>query len=291
MQPRRYGPFPYLPINSPKRPKIQRPGGARVALWIIPNIETFPLNERVPGGLAPRAPDTQSWGQRDYGARVGIWRIVEVLERYGVPGSATLNSEVCDDYPEIIEAWTKRGWEFLGHNQSNSRLLTEIPAETERDVVISCFDKIEKASGRRPKGWLSSGLQETWNTLDHLVDAGADYICDWCNDDQPYYMSVGNKKLVSLPYSLEINDLPFFRPGRAADDWEKAVRETFDVLYREGESSGRVMAIPLHPFIIGVPHRIGAFDRALDYICSHAGVWKATGGEIVAHYLKSGATF
>ena len=194
-----------------------------------------------------------------------------------MPGSATLNSEVCDDYPEIIEAWTSRGWEFLGHNQSNSRLLTEIPPETERQVVISCFDRIEKATGRRPKGWLSSGLQETWNTLDYLIDAGASYVCDWCNDDQPYLMDVGGKALVSLPYSLEINDLPFFRPGRSADDWEKAVCDTFDVLYREGAESGRVMAIPLHPFIIGVPHRIGAFDRAMEYICSHAGVWKAIG--------------
>jgi len=288
MQPQRYGPFKYTPIT--KRPKLQWPGGARIALWIIPNIETFPLNERVPGGLAPRAPDTQAWGQRDYGCRVGIWRIMEVLEKYGVPGSATLNSEVCDDYPEIIKAWVERGWEFLGHNQSNSRLLTEIPPETERDVVVSCFDKIEKAAGTRPKGWLSSGLQETWNTLDYLVEAGATYICDWCNDDQPYYMNLGAKKLVSLPYSLEINDLPFFRPGRASDDWEKAVKDTFDVLYREGESSGRVMAIPLHPFIIGVPHRIGALDRALDYICSHAGVWKAKGSEIVEHFVKSGVT-
>jgi len=288
MKPQRYGPFPYRPIT--KRPRIEWPGGARVALWIIPNIETFPLNEPIPGGMGARVPDVQSWGARDYGARVGVYRIMEVLERHGVPGSATLNSEVCDDYPEIIEAWTAKGWEFLGHNQSNARLLNTIPPETERQVVISCFDRIEKASGKRPKGWLSSGLQETWNTLDYLIEAGASYVCDWCNDDQPYVMNVEGKRIVSLPYSLEINDLPFFRAGRTADDWETAVRRTFDVLYREGSASGRVMAIPLHPFIIGVPHRIGALDSALDYICSHAGVWRATGSEIVEHYLRAGVT-
>ncbi len=290
MQPRRTGPFNYTPIN--RRPRISWPDGARVALWVIPNIETWPLDEPVPGGMAAKVPDVHAWAQRDYGARIGIFRIMEVLARHGVPGSATLNSEVCDDYPEIIEDWTAHGWELLGHNNTNARLLNAIPPDREREVVLSTFDRIEKSTGVRPKGWLGSGLQETWNTLDYLIEAGCEYVCDWCNDDQPYLMNVGGKRLVSLPYSLEINDLPFVMRGRGSpDEWEAAVRRTFDVLYREGAESGRVMAIPLHPFVTGVPHRIDALDRALRYICGHEGVWRAKGSEIVAHYLKSGNTF
>jgi len=291
MQPRRYGPFKYVPIN--RRPKVSWPDGARIALWIIPNVETFPLNEPVPGGLGTRVPDVQAWAQRDYGARVGVFRIMEVLARHGIRGSATMNAEVCDDYPQIIEDCIKHRWELLGHNQSNARLLTAVPPEKEREVVLATFERIEKATGARPKGWLSSGLQETWNTLDYLVEARATYVADWCNDDQPYLMDVGGKRLVSVPYSLEINDLPFFRLGRTPEQWEAAVRRTFDTLYREaGETgSGRVMAIPLHPFVIGVPYRIAALDSALAYICAHAGVWRTTGSEIAEHYVSAGATF
>lgn len=289
MKPQPYGPFPYTPIN--RRPRQSLPNGERLAVWVIPNIEVFPLDEPVPTGMAARVPDVHAWAQRDYGARVGVFRFMDVLSRRGIKASVTLNAEVCDAYPQIIEDAVALGWEFLGHNQSNSRLLNTIPPETERDVVIGTFDRIEAATGKRPRGWLSSGLQETWDTLDYLVEAGATYVADWCNDDQPYMMDVNGASLVSIPYTLEINDLPFFRPGRSTDEFEQAIRRQFDVLYREGAESARVMAIALHPFVTGVPHRIPALESALDYIASHDGVWFATGGEIVDHYLSSGATF
>ena len=152
------------------------------------------------------------------------------------------------------------------------------------------LNRIEKSTGKRPRGWLGSGLQETWNTLDYLKDEGIEYVCDWTNDDQPYFMTIGDKKLVSLPYSTEINDLPQFRAGRSNDEFEQMIRSQFDTLYEEGEDSARVMAICLHPFVIGVPHRIGALDEALKYITDHEGVWCATGSEIVDHYL-TGETF
>ena len=289
MEPQRYGPFPYTPIN--RRPKLTWPGGARVALWVIPNIETFPLNEPVPGGTG-MAPDIINWAPRDYGARVGVFRIMEVLEKHGIRGTVTLNSEVCDDYPEIIEDTVALNWEFMGHNQSNSRYLHLMEPAQEREVVLDTFDRIEKATGARPRGWLSSGLQQSWHTLDYLVEAGATYVADWINDDQPYLMDIGGNRLVSIPYSSEINDLPqFLRMGRTADEFDTMMRRQFDTLYREGAESGRVMAICLHPFVIGVPHRIGALDSALEYICGHEGVWRATGSEIIDHYLDSGATF
>ena len=288
MEPQRYGPFRYTPIN--RRPKITWPDGKRLALWVIPNIETFPLDEPVPGGTGI-APDIINWAPRDYGARVGVFRIMEVLARHGVRGTVTLNSEVCDDYPEIIEDAMSLEWEFMGHNQSNSRYLHLMEPEEERRVVKSTFDRIEAATSTRPKGWLSSGLQQSWHTLDYLIENGASYVADWINDDQPYLMDVGGKTICSIPYSGEINDLPAFRQGKSSDEFELMIRRQFDTLYSESAKSGRVMAICLHPFVIGVQHRIWALDSALEYICGHDDVWLATGSEIIDHYLKSGATF
>ena len=285
MEPQRYGPFPYVPIN--RRPKLEWPGGARLALWVIPNIEVFPLDEPVPGGSG-MAHDIINWAARDYGARVGIFRIMEVLARHGVRGTVALNSEVCDDYPEIIEDAKALDWEFMGHNESNSRYLHLMEPDDERAAVMRTFDRIEAAVGKRPRGWLSSGLQESWHSLENLIDAGASYVADWVNDDQPYVMNVQGKRIASIPYSSEINDLPqMLRLGRSSDEFETMMRRQFDVLYREGAESGRVMAICLHPFIIGVPHRIHALDAALEYICGHEGVWRATGSEIIDHYLST----
>ena len=285
MQPSRTGPFKYVPIN--RRPKLEWPNGARVALWVIPNVETFPLNEPIPGGIG-KVPDVYNWSAREYGNRVGVYRIMDVLEKHGMKGSVMLNSEVCDDHPELIKDMVGLGWELLGHNQSNARYLWQYKPEDERKLVLDVFDKIEKASGQRPKGWLSSGLSETWNTLDYLIEAGGQYVCDWIADDQPYMMNVGGKQLVSVPYSGEINDLPaMLRGNHSPDEFDRMIRRQFDTLYAEGAQSGRVMAIALHPFIIGLPHRISALDSALRYILAHDGVWKTTGAEICAAWLKS----
>jgi len=289
MEPRPYGPFPFTPIN--RRPKLTWPNGARVAVWIIPNIEFFPLDEPVPGGRGPWVPEVYSWASRDYGARIGVFRIMDILSSRGIRASVTLNSEVCDTYPEIMEDAMSLNWEFLGHNQSNSRPFHATPPEGDKQLIHDSLSKITKTTGIRPRGWLGSGLQETWNTLDYLVEEGIEYVCDWVNDDQPYFMEVNNKKLVNLPYSAEINDLPQFRAGRSNEEFETMIRRQFDTLYREGADSGRVMAICLHPFVIGVSHRIWVLESALDYISGHEDVWFATGAEIVDAWCDSGATF
>ena len=165
------------------------------------------LNERVPREHA-KIPNVRNWAVRDYGNRVGIWRIMEVLTRYGIRASAALNSEVCDHHPEIIEEAGRLGWELIGHNQTNALRLTEMDEAAERDAVRATIDRIEAASGKRPVGWLGAGLAETWNTLDYLAEAGIRYVCDWVNDDQPYLFEIGNPPLVSLPYSVQTNDVP-----------------------------------------------------------------------------------
>lgn len=287
MKPAAYGPFPYSAIIS--RPKLTWPDGAHVALWVIPNIEFFSLAEKVPlgsGGTGAPVPDVPSWSARDYGNRVGVFRLMEALDRHGIRATVALNSELCVHHPEIIAEGKKRDWEWMGHNESNTRRLNEAAPGDEAGIIKRALATIEKATGARPAGWLGSGLQETWNTLDYLAEEGCEYVSDWTNDDQPYMMTLdGNKRLVAMPYSHEINDKPAFEKfHRTADEFRDMICRQFDVLYREGAASGRVMAIAIHPYLTGVPHRIDAFDAALAHISRHERVWKATGAEIARHF-------
>jgi peptidoglycan/xylan/chitin deacetylase (PgdA/CDA1 family) len=288
LKPRPYGPFPYSPII--RRPRLEWPGRARVALWVIPNIEFFSLEDRVPagsGGSGIKPPDVPAWAVRDYGNRVGVFRLMKVLDRYGIRGTVALNSNLCAQHPEIIEEGQARKWEWMGHNETNTKRLNEVPPEEERRIIRDSLATIERATGKRPAGWLGSGLQETWDTLDLLAAEGCRYVCDWANDDQPYLMTLeAGRRLVSVPYSYEINDKPAFEKQlRTAEQFGDMIRRQFDVLYAEGAESGRVMAIALHPYLTGMPHRIGALDAALEYICGHEGVWRATGNEIASHFL------
>jgi len=285
MKPSAYGPFPYSPIIA--RPKLEWPNGARLALWVIPNIEFFSLAEKIPASTSNKLPDIPSWAARDYGNRIGVFRFMEVFDRYGIRATVALNSDVCRYHPLIIEEGNKRRWEWMGHNLTNTRRLIDYPEGEEAGVIKTVLETIAKASGKRPKGWLGSGMQETWNTLDHLAAEGVEYVCDWTNDDQPYVMTLeSGKRITSIPYSHDINDIPAFeRQNRMADEFRQMICDQFDTLYREGAQSGRAMAICLHPYLTGKPYRIGALDRALDYICRHDGVWLATGSEIAAHYV------
>lgn len=293
MKPSRYGPFRYVPITQ--RPKLEWPGGARVALWVNPNVEFFGLDDVMPGNVNERVareharvPNVRNWSLRDYGNRVGVWRLMEVLSRYGIRASAALNSEVCDHHPQVIDEMLRLGWELIGHNQTNALRLNEMAPEREREAIHATVERIARASGKRPVGWLGAGLAETWSTLDHLSEAGIRYVCDWINDEQPYTLQAGNPPLVSLPYSVQTNDVPaYFDFKVSVPEFEQMLRRQFDILYRDSERSGRVMAIAVHPFVTGQPHRVVALERALEYICAQPGVWLATGWEIVQHYLAS----
>lgn len=289
MKPRAYGPFPYSPIIS--RPRLVWPGGAHLALWVVPNIEFFALDEKVPagsGGSGVPVPDIPSWSARDYGNRVGVFRLMRVLAKHGIRGTVALNSDLCAHHPEIIAEGNKLGWEWKGHNQSNTRRLNEAAPGEEPKIIRETLATIEKAAGQRPVGWLGSGLQETWETLDLLAANGCEYVSDWTNDDQPYVMDLdGGKTIVALPYSHEINDKPAFeKHSRTALEFKEMICRQFDVLYREGAETGMVMCIAIHPYLTGVPHRIDAFDEALAYICKHPKVWRATGSEIARAFRE-----
>src|SRR5580658_2041260 len=253
--PTEHGRFEYSAIID--RPRLSWPNDARVAVWVIPNIEHF-LFDRPSTRLTnlPVNPDVLNYSWRDYGVRVGIWRMMEVMEKHGVKGTVALNSDVCDRYPRIIEEGNKLGWEWMGHGNNNSTYLNKQSEDEERSLIRNIIDTIHRGTGRKPRGWLGPALSESNNTLDILAENGIDYVADWTNDEQPYPMRVKTGSMTAIPYSVEINDitahLEFKQDG---EGFGRMIRDQFDVLYEDGAKSGRVMAICLHPFLVGVPHR------------------------------------
>ena len=287
-----HGRFEFSAIAD--RPKVTWPNDARVAVWIIPNVEHFHFNSRGPmldPSLATLFPDVQSYGWRDYGVRVGFWRLNEIIQKHGFKGTLAINSDVCEFYPRIIEEASRVGWEFLAHGASNSKLLTDLSEADEEQVIQTSLNVIKSATGRSPRGWLSPVLSESLNTLDILARNGVEYVADWTNDEQPYEMNVKSGRLFAMPYSLESNDYPaFLNLNQSPESFGRTLKDQFDVLYDEGKESGRVMAICLHPFITGHPHRAKYIDDALAYISKKGGAWKATGSEILDWFKSTVAT-
>jgi len=281
--------FEYSPITERKPWRL--PDDARVALWVIPNIEHFQFDQ--PGiPLSPAhaglKPDVMNYGWRDYGARVGVWRLMDLLKKHEIPATAALNSEAAEQYPQIIAAGNDLGWEWMAHGQSNSSLITGLEETEERRIIRDTLDVIEKLTGKPSRGWLGPALTETLNTPDILAEEGIGYLADWTNDDQPYPMRVRSGTLTSIPYSLEINDISaFMNFGQSAEQFSAMIKDQFDVLYEEGKNTPRVMAICLHPFLIGHAFRSRWLDDAFQHIKSHQEVWYATGSEIIDSYLAN----
>lgn len=287
-----HGRFQYSALVD--RAALKLPDGARIAVWVIPNIEHFAWKQRavsINPNTAGFVPDVLNTAWRDFGLRVGIWRIMEALDKHGIKGTVALNSDVCREYPRVVEECVARGWEFMGHGRHNTEFVTGIEEADERALIAEVAETIAAATGARPRGWLGPGLTETDLTPDLLAEAGFDYIADWVNDEQPYAFETRAGQLVSIPYSIEINDIPaFVNRGWSADQFREAMIAQFDRMYADGAASARVMAIALHPFLTGHAHRIGALDAALDHIAGHDGVWLATGSEIVDWYKSETGT-
>jgi peptidoglycan/xylan/chitin deacetylase (PgdA/CDA1 family) len=262
-----------------------------VAVWVIPNIEHFLFDRpstSVTAVTTSLVPDVLNYSWRDYGVRVGIWRMMDVMGKHSVKGTVALNSDVCRHYPRIIEAGKQLGWEWMGHGSNNSTLINRQSEEEEKQLIKNVVDTIKTSAGQQPRGWLSPALSESHRTLDILAENGIQYVGNWVNDEQPYPMRVKSGSIISMPYSIELNDIPvFLDQGQAPETFGKMISDQFDVLYEDGAKTGRVMSICLHPFLIGHPHRSKYFDQALAHIRARQEVWITTGGEINDWYRKN----
>ncbi len=282
------GLYDYWPYEH--RPKIEWPGGAKLAFWVAPNIEFYELAPppnpyRTPW---PRpVPDVPGYSYRDYGNRVGNRRLAAVLDRYDIRASVSLSVAICEQHPELIEMGVERNWEFFSHGIYNTRYSYGMSEEQEREIIRDAMATIERHTGQQCAGYLAPSLTHTERTVDLFAEEGGLYTCDLFHDDQPTPLTLrSGRRFVSIPYSLELNDsitvaVSKVEPRR----WGDMIKRSFDRLYQEGEESGTVMCIPVHGYQVAQPHRLGAFEEAIDYITGHDGVWVATGREIAQWYV------
>jgi allantoinase len=279
---------PYSPIAT--RPKLVWPGGARLALWLVPNIEYYeyeptPVRQRDPWPRMPH-PDVLGFGLRDYGNRVGLWRMLDVIDRYALPCTASLNLAVYERFPAIQDACEARSWDVLCHGMYNTQYHWGLDEAEERAVIADCVSTYRRLTGRQLRGWLSPANTNTLNTPDLLAEAGITYYCDWFHDDQPFPMRVRTGQLITMPYSMDLNDGWNLRGALEAEEFADGVIAQFDQLYEDGATTGRVMCLPLHPFVLGQPHRISHLDRALSHLSSREEVWITTAGDIASWYVE-----
>ncbi len=274
---------PYSPL--PHRPTLRWPNGARVALWVVPNIEHYEyqpkyVRVRDPWPRSPH-PDVLGYSVRDYGNRVGLWRMFEMTDDLQIPCTVSLSMTVIQHYPDILEAMEKRNWELMSHGIYNTRYHWNFSPEEERAAMQESREIHRKLTGREQKGWFSPAITNTTNTFDLAAECGFSYTADLYHDDQPFPLRVKSGNLLSLPYTIELNDVLSHRRGEEAEEFARQIRDYFDTVYEEGAEQGRVMCVALHPYWVGQPHRIRAVKAALEYVLSHPGVWVARGADIV----------
>jgi peptidoglycan/xylan/chitin deacetylase (PgdA/CDA1 family) len=276
----------YSPI--PSRPRLTLPG-ARLAVWIIVNVEDWnplePLPRTVlspPAGGSP-IPDIPNWCWHEYGNRVGFWRMLEVLDRFEAPVALAINGSAIQAYEPIARAALDRGREFIGHGFGQKNM-QKVPDE--RADIAKTTSVIRGFTGRVPRGWLGPGLTETWDTPDILAEEGYDYVCDWVLDDQPVLLKTRSRPLVSVPYTQECNDVAMMLiQHHTASEYKTRAIDQFEQLYADAKQSARVMALVVHPYIMGAPHRLRYFREALEHLHSRPEVVFWTGEQILDWFL------
>ncbi|MFT5605293.1 MAG: allantoinase [Paracoccaceae bacterium] len=289
--------YDYWPYHN--RPKIEWPNGAKLAFWVAPNIEYYELNP-------PANPQRAAWPQpnpalpgytiRDYGNRVGHQRQMELLDKYGIRGSISLSTALCDHHPEIIERCAERNWEFFSHGIYNTRYTYGMSEAQERETIRDSIETIYKHTGQKCAGYLAPALSHSELTLDLFAEVGSElfgdeagiYTCDLFHDDQPTPINLrSGKRFVSIPYSLEMNDTIAYVVNKIEPRrYGQQLKDNFDRLYQEGADSGTIMCIPTHNYQVSCPHRMKAFEEALEYITGHSDVWVTTGREIAEYFTE-----
>ncbi len=280
--------IPYSAISN--RAPLRLPGGARLVVWVIVNVEEWNPRESLPRTvLSPPAggsplPDIPNWAWHEYGNRVGFWRMLKMFDQLKMPAVLAINGSAIETYEPIARAALERGWEFIGHGFTQKNM-QKVPDE--RADIRKTTDVISAFTGRVPRGWLGPGLTETWDTPDILAEEGYQYVCDWVLDDQPVMLKTRTGPLVSVPYTQECNDVAMMLiQHHAAAEYRNRAIDQFEQLYSDAEESARVMAIVVHPYIMGAPHRMRYFREALEHIRSRPGVLFWTGEQISEWYLS-----
>jgi allantoinase len=289
--------YPYIPL--PERAPLRWPNGAQVALVITINLETWDLTKDttkpyyaggpsiLPDILPGDTADFPNFTWREYGQRVGLWRMLPIFDELGVKASCTTNAVTFERRKAMTDAVLERGWELLAHNWEQGELLTDFAKDParEREVVLRTLEQYERYVGRKAPGWLSSSLRGTTRTADLLAEYGCSFYCDIMNDDQPFMLETPNGPIVSVPYSNEINDFTFVtRRNYTTDQFRDALIEELDVLHAEGATTARIMNVGLHPHVTGRAHRVRALREFLEHAKSLPNVWWPTRAEIAEWY-------
>ncbi len=274
--------IPYQAIVD--RPKLTLPDGKKIAVWVIVNVEEWRIENPMPRTVLsppmgqPLLPDVPNWAWHEYGMRAGFWRQHAALTSRDIPVTMAINGSVCTSYPRVASAGLDAGWEFMGHGFLQGPM-HKLPDQ--RDAIWRAMDGIEAFCGKRPRSWESPGLTETETTLDLLRESGVEYVADWVMDDLPQEIDTPHGVITSIPYTVEVNDITVYAlQQHDSDVFLTRGQRQFDRLYQEAQDNVRVMAISVHPYITGVPHRIAALEGLLDYIGGHEDVAWMTASEI-----------
>jgi peptidoglycan/xylan/chitin deacetylase (PgdA/CDA1 family) len=270
------------------RPPLKLPGNNRIVIWTIVNYEVWDISKPMarqvipaPTGV-PLLPDVPNWSWHEYGMRVGCWRFFDLFKRLGIRPTLSINARVCEDYPRVAQEAKDLGWEFMGHAYEQGPIHKD---PDQKAMIHRSMDVIEKFTGKRPVGWLGPGLTQTLETPDNLTAAGVKYIGDWVYDDEPTVIKTTNGPLVTLPYTVELNDIPMMMvQHHESDHLYKRTVESFNTLYEEGQDRAKIMAIAIHPYISGQPFRIKALRDIYDYVNKFDGVLHWNGEEIYNWY-------
>ena len=273
----------YSPIRG--RTPLKLPNGARMVVWSIVNVEEWDIDRPMPrtvltppAGGSPK-PDIPNWAWHEYGNRVGFWRMLELLDALKIRAVLAINGTALGTYEPISRAALERGWEFMGHGYTQRNMQA---VENEREDIRRTTEAIRAFTGRAPRGWLGPGLTETWDTPDLLAEQGYEYVCDWVLDDQPLWLQTKGRPLVSVPYTQECNDVAMMliQHHKASEYADRAI-DQFDQLYADSKDSARIMALVVHPYIMGAPHRLKYYRMALEHILKKRDVLFWTGEQIL----------
>jgi allantoinase len=270
-----------------ERPVYEWPGGKRLAVYVAVNLEHFAFGEGLGAELAPGGPqpDILNYAWRDYGNRVGAWRMIELFDALRLPVAVLLNTEMYTYAPPLVAAHRKRGDEFVGHGRTNAERQGVLPESDEAASIAACTRDMTQHEGKQPRGWLGPWISQSRVTPDLLDEAGYTYTLDWCQDDQPIWFKTRRGRILSVPYPQELNDIPMI-VGRKLDgaQFAQMIIDNFDEMLAESARRPLVMGIALHAYLVGQPYRFRHLRRALEHIAAHRDqLWLTTPGGIAAH--------